>query len=214
MATEETYTRAPLAFQIANAATGSGDKRKEPLSLPDNGSPSGGGGIRTPDLLNAIQTRSQLRHAPDCISEYIKRLDGGKSGIEPKKRRDPAPESGVNGRGNCQQVGQATAPAHVLSSMPPATLPAASQTEGRLLPHGSRHRSSCRALKVQSNMPLRAKKVKRKRCEIDKRSAAGRTRLVRLPAFARPAQFDKWQVGNLPHVRPLARHRRRSRPVP
>jgi uncharacterized membrane protein YbhN (UPF0104 family) len=31
---------------------------------------SGGGGIRTRDLLNAIQTRSQLRHAPNTFSIY------------------------------------------------------------------------------------------------------------------------------------------------
>jgi Phage integrase family len=44
--------------------SGSVVKRKEPLTLPVNGSQSGAGGVRTPDLLNAIQTRSQLRHSP------------------------------------------------------------------------------------------------------------------------------------------------------
>ena len=32
--------------------------------MPKQASMSGGDGIRTRDLLNAIQTRSQLRHAP------------------------------------------------------------------------------------------------------------------------------------------------------
>jgi hypothetical protein len=37
---------------------------KNPLSVNDSGSSSGAEGVRTPDLLNAIQTRSQLRHSP------------------------------------------------------------------------------------------------------------------------------------------------------
>ncbi len=45
-------------------ASGSPDKRKEPLTTPVSGSSSGPGGIRTRDLLNAIQARSQLRHRP------------------------------------------------------------------------------------------------------------------------------------------------------
>jgi hypothetical protein len=38
---------------------------KDPLSFPDSGSSCGAEGARTPDLLNAIQTRSQLRHSPN-----------------------------------------------------------------------------------------------------------------------------------------------------
>src|SRR5262249_38088772 len=43
---------APLG---AVAVSGSPDKRKEPLTTPVSGSPSGPGGIRTRDLLNAIR---------------------------------------------------------------------------------------------------------------------------------------------------------------
>ena len=38
-----------------------------PLSLYS----SGAGGIRTPGLLSAIQARSQLRHSPTFLSNYI-----------------------------------------------------------------------------------------------------------------------------------------------
>jgi hypothetical protein len=50
------------------AVSGSPVKRKEPLTFPVSGSQSGAGGVRTPDLLNAIQTRSQLRHSPIIAS--------------------------------------------------------------------------------------------------------------------------------------------------
>ena len=45
-----------------------GDTAAEALKAPVPSTvPSGGpGGIRTPDLLNAIQSRSQLRHRPVC----------------------------------------------------------------------------------------------------------------------------------------------------
>ena len=45
-----------------------GDTAAEALQSPVLSTvPSGGpGGIRTPDLLNAIQSRSQLRHRPVC----------------------------------------------------------------------------------------------------------------------------------------------------
>ncbi len=46
--------------------SGCPDKRKDSLTNAVNESFNGGDGIRTHDLLNAIQTRSQLRHAPSC----------------------------------------------------------------------------------------------------------------------------------------------------
>ena len=35
------------------------------------GNPGGPGGIRTPDLLNAIEARSQLRHRPTHVEDSI-----------------------------------------------------------------------------------------------------------------------------------------------
>jgi hypothetical protein len=46
------------------AVSGCHVKEKGPLTIPVSGPLNGGEGIRTPDLLNAIQTRSQLRHTP------------------------------------------------------------------------------------------------------------------------------------------------------
>src|SRR5262249_37882113 len=60
----------PAGADLPNtiAASGSPDKGKGPLSSPDSGPPGGAGGVRTRDLLNAIQARSQLRHSPRyCI---------------------------------------------------------------------------------------------------------------------------------------------------
>src|SRR5262245_35078618 len=44
---------------------------------------SGGGGIRTPDLLNAIQTRSQLRHTPNVNASSGQTIDSGLFGKQP-----------------------------------------------------------------------------------------------------------------------------------
>jgi hypothetical protein len=42
----------------------------------------GAEGIRTPDLLNAIQTRSQLRHSPTYSGLFaLERFAGGAEGI-------------------------------------------------------------------------------------------------------------------------------------
>jgi hypothetical protein len=46
-------------------------KHKGPLTVSVSGPRSGGGGIRTRDLLNAIQTRSQLRHAPKLLTPVL-----------------------------------------------------------------------------------------------------------------------------------------------
>src|SRR4051794_14423596 len=61
-------------------------KRKKPqLSLRLLS--SGAEGDRTPDLLNAIQARSQLRHSPSVPSQLIKAVPG----CQPPLREDFAP---------------------------------------------------------------------------------------------------------------------------
>ena len=76
-------------------------KTKEPLTDPVSGSPSGAGGARTPDLLNAIQARSQLRHSP-IIRFFGDRISLAKPGVavnSPTRRPDSGfPKIGDLGR--------------------------------------------------------------------------------------------------------------------
>ncbi len=60
----------PAAAPEGHADANGGGQKEEgrPNWLPGRPLPSGAGGIRTRDLLNAIQTRSQLRYSPDRIT--------------------------------------------------------------------------------------------------------------------------------------------------
>ena len=54
---------------------------------------SGPDGIRTRDLLNAIQTRSQLRYRPIWLGE----IDYNDSAIKEKENAEPSPSAGEPG---------------------------------------------------------------------------------------------------------------------